>query len=95
MRGGWNERMHDGWGAQHIIGMVLMALFVVSIIWLIVTWTRKGLHTSASQAAAPLAAASPTKSAEEILAERLARGEIDPADYEARRALLDGPAPTA
>lgn len=90
MRGGWNEGMHDGWGAQHIIGMVLMGLFVVSIIWLIVTWTRKGLHASSSQAAAPLAAPSPTKSAEEILAERLAKGDIDPADYKARLDALKG-----
>ena len=88
MRGGWHERFNDGWGAQHIIGMVLMALFVVSVIWLIVSFVRKNANGAAS--AAPAVAASPTKSAEQILAERLATGDIDPADYKARLDALKG-----
>ena len=89
MRGGWNERFNDGWGAQHIIGMVLMALFVVSVVWLIVSFVRKNA-SSAAPAAAAAVAASPTKSAEQILAERLATGDIDPADYKARLDALKG-----
>ena len=88
MRGGWNERFNDGWGAQHIIGMVLMALFVVSVVWLIVSFVRKNANGAAS--AAPAVAASPTKSAEQILAERLATGDIDPTDYKARLDALKG-----
>jgi uncharacterized membrane protein len=80
--------MNDGWGAQHIIGMVLMALFVVSVIWLIVSFVRK--NSIATSAAAPAAAVSATKTAEQILAERLATGEIDPADYKARLDALKG-----
>lgn len=87
MHGDWNDRIHDGWGAQHIIGMVLMALFVVSVIWLIVSWTRKNARALIAPSAA---AVSPTKTAEEILAERLAKGEIDPADYKARLDVLKG-----
>ena len=88
MRGGWNERFNDGWGAQHIIGMVLMALFVASVIWLIVSFVRKNANGAATAATA--VAASPTKSAEQILAERLATGDIDPADYKARLDALKG-----
>ena len=66
MRGGWHERFNDGWGAQHIIGMVLMALFVASVIWLIVSFVRKNANGAASAASA--VAVSPTKSAEQILA---------------------------
>jgi uncharacterized membrane protein len=80
--------MNDGWGAQHIIGMVLMALFVVSVIWLIVSFARR--NGIAASAAAPAAAVSATKTAEQILAERLATGEIDPADYKARLDALKG-----
>ena len=88
MRGGWHERFNDGWGAQHIIGMVLMALFVVSIIWLIVSFVRK--NSSVAAPAAQTVAPSATKTAEQILAERLATGDIDPTDYKARLDALKG-----
>lgn len=68
---GWG----DGWG--HMFGGgILMWLFWIGIIavivWLVLAATRRG-------------SASGGRSALDILEERYARGEIDRADYEARR----------
>lgn len=68
---GWG----DGWG--HMFGGgLLMLLFWVAVIavivWLVVAMVRRG-------------SASGGRSALDILEERYARGEIDRADYEARR----------
>ena len=70
--------MHgDGWGWGWVVGLVLMVALVVIAVLLVVRMT------SSTSAAAPRS--EPTRrSAEEVLADRLARGEIDTTEYRER-----------
>lgn len=85
---GWNS----GWGW---LGSGLMMVLVWgALIALVVVLARRWTHTPAAPAApsAPVMPATPASrrpTAQEILAERLARGEIDAEDYKARKAALD------
>ena len=76
--------MHDG-GSGHwwwwVIGLVVLVLLVVAIVALFTRWPAG----SASRQVAPEAQRS---SAEHVLADRLARGEIDPDEYRRRRDAL-------
>ena len=88
--GNWNHDM--GGGNWWWIPMTLMmVVFWGGLIWLGITLLRRS-HTApqlptAGVAAAP--AATPARAtAQEILAERLARGEIEPDDYRARLDVL-------
>ena len=75
-----------------VIGLAMLAIAVAAIAVAVVALVR----VNRAAAAAPGAtSAGGSASARALLDDRLARGEIDPADYEARRALLDGPAPGA
>lgn len=76
--------MDNGWG----IAMVLAMLGFWALVILVVAWF---IHsTRAHRAALPTpAAGTAASSAESILAERLARGEIDPEEYQARRRALN------
>ena len=95
-RNDWNDHMGNGRG---IFMLVICALLVGLIVWLVVSSNRRH-HAPAAQpqqphvGPAPLAAAKPT--AQQILDERLARGEIEVDDYRARlealRAASDSPA---
>lgn len=82
--------MHDwnggaGWGAGAWVMMVMMATFVVLCVGLVVWLVRQ----SSQQGAAPAQlSAPPGGDARRILDERFARGEIDEAEYRARRELL-------
>lgn len=79
--GDWN----DGWGGGSWWWMAIMMIaFWGGVIWLAVTFIRRGPNTSHPHThdTQPLAAARPA--AQEILAERLARGEIEPDDYRQR-----------
>lgn len=82
MHGNWNNDMHDGFGWGWIPMMIMMLLVFGSFIWLGVAVLRR--TDSREHAAAVAPSASPTPNAQQILAERLARGEIEPDDYRTR-----------
>ncbi len=84
-RGRFGGRMggHRGW--------LRLAIFLVILVGaiLLTWWLARRRPTTAAAPGAPAAAPpSPTASAESILAERLARGEISPDDYRAARDAL-------
>jgi putative membrane protein len=73
--------MHgDGWGWAGIVGLAFMVALVVLAVVLIVRLTSQPDQR-------PSAEPSP-RSAEDLLAERLARGEIDTEEYRQRRDAL-------
>lgn len=79
-----NGHMDGGWGFAMILGMIgVWALVVVGVIWLV----RSNRLTNSS---AQGAGGSTTSSAQRILAERLARGEIDQTEYESLHRTLTG-----
>ena len=78
----WN----GGWGWGNWLAMSLMMLvFWGAVIWLVVTLVR-GSNRGGTSTAAP-------RSAEDLLAERFARGEIDEAEYQERLRVLRGGQP--
>ena len=77
-----------GWGWTLIVFWSLFWVGLLGVaIWAAAHWARGN-----SQAEAP--EQPPTKSAHELLDERLARGDIDPDDYQQRRDLIDQRTPT-
>ena len=80
-------RFNDG-GGHHPFMVAMMILVCVAVvgalIWALVSLSRAKKQSHATSAVAPTT----TASALQILDERLARGEIEPADYEARKRLL-------
>ena len=91
MHGNWNDRMGDGWGWWPMV--IMMVIFWGGLIWLGVTLLKRDHHTPQVHApgtpVAPIASAKATP--QEILAERLARGEIEPDDYRRRLDALRPP----
>ena len=80
------DRDDVGRGGGHwwgwLIGLAVIALFVVIVVWVVTRMTQQ--HTTAA-----LTPHDPTRpSAEDVLADRLARGEIDEAEYRRRRDAL-------
>lgn len=76
--------MGTGWGALMVLGMlVIWVLVALAVVWFVRT-TRTPYPSAGPHGAAP----GGTPGAEQILAERLARGEIEPADYQARLTAL-------
>ena len=71
--GGW------GWGAWLMMG-IFMLVFWGLVAWVVVTLVRGSSGSSGSRR--------PERSAEEILAERFARGEIDKDEFNERRDAL-------
>ena len=87
-------RWSDGWGSGTGWWMAIMMIVVVAAVaWIIVTVLRHGTHQHPlAVAPSPVTGASrPTP--QEILAERLARGEIEPEEYAKRLAALLGTSP--
>lgn len=80
----WNhEHMDSGWGVVMMVSMLLFwLLVVVAIVWLVRTTRTSRLSWT------PSPGGPGTANAEQLLAERLARGEIEPEDYQARLAAL-------
>ena len=79
--GNWNYDMGGGnwwWMA------IMMIAFWGGIIWIAVTLIRHGNHTSHAPAHMPVASPPARPTPQELLAERLARGEIEPDDYRNR-----------
>ncbi|NRQ51657.1 SHOCT domain-containing protein [Aeromicrobium sp. YC3-14] len=78
-----NGHMDGGWGFAMMLGMLgFWALIAVGIVWFVRS------NPMATGSSAPEAPRSTTESAERILAERLARGDIDQAEYQSRLSAL-------
>lgn len=87
MAGRYDGHMDDGWGVVMVLLMIaLWGLLAVGVAYLV-------RATRAPSTPPPPAGPTthPLSSAEQILAERLARGEIDPDDYQARLSALRAP----
>ena len=92
MHGTWND-MHDGVGWGSIPMVIMMLLVWGSLIWLGVALIRR---TGTQESGAGLSPTAPhPPNPQQILAERLARGEIEPDDYRTRLAALTGAHPQA
>jgi putative membrane protein len=83
-RAGQRMDWNDGHPAGRIIFMIIVALIFIGLIVGVVVALRR---TSRSHTSAAPATTSAT-AAREILDQRFARGEIEPADYEERKRLL-------
>lgn len=84
--GYWDDgHMDGGWGIVMVLGMVAIWLTLVAALVLAVLWVARGAGSGSSTAPR---GTGPDGAAEQILAERLARGEIDVEDYRARLAAL-------
>ncbi len=91
-------RWDDGGGADHPVMRVIMVVvflaLVAGLIWSLVALSRAKKQAGAAAGSTAGASAGATgyptaaPSALQILDERLARGEIEPADYESRKRLL-------
>jgi len=72
----------DGWGDGRWIAMTIFMVVLIGLVTVLVVWlvrTTGGQDRGASSAMA---------AAEQVLAERFARGEIDEEEFTRRRALL-------
>ena len=80
----WHHFGHGGDG-MYWIGPIMMIVLVALVVWLIVSLSRRpgGRHEH-WQHGGPWQPPSRPASAEQLLADRLARGEIEVADYQAR-----------
>ena len=89
----WN----DGWGnGAWILMAIMMVLFWGGLIWLGVALFRRGPHMAAPHGHEVVAPPPSGPSPQDMLAERLARGEIEPDDYRLRlEALRNGRPETA
>jgi uncharacterized membrane protein len=90
-------RMHRGdrFGFHPLMGILLVVVIAAAgalIVWMFRSRTPAVAAAAPAPGVAPTttAAPSPTAHAEAILAERLARGEVSPADYREILAALRG-----
>src|SRR5918995_6671791 len=94
---GQGGMMGGGWGIFGIIGMLVPLLFIGGLIAVIVwavTQLGSGGHAPSGRYAAGSAGIH-EQSAEEIVKQRFARGEIDAKEYEERHRILREEPPTA
>jgi putative membrane protein len=88
--GNWNNGMdHGDWGWIPMV--IMMVVLVGALIWIGSALIRSNRHMPVLSAPASPTAATPSVArftAQEILAERLARGEIEPDDYRQRLEAL-------
>ncbi len=83
---------HDGGGNWWWIPMTLMMIaFWAGLAWVVVTLVRHGAHqtTAATPPQPHLTPPLPPSDPRQLLAERLARGDIEIDDYRARLDALD------
>jgi Predicted membrane protein len=88
----WHDGFHHGVGWGGLILLVMMVVLLAGVIWLLIVAARGGIggaRGGSSRAVPGPVAPSP----EDILRERLARGEIDPDDYAKRLNALRSSAP--
>jgi putative membrane protein len=88
MRGwyGWNHMSGAGWFAMTVSTVLLLALVVGGIVLLIRVGQQPAQRSTPPQHVAP----PPRRAPDELLADRLARGEIDEDEYRRRlTALVD------
>lgn len=79
----WGPYADWWWGlAMGLLWLAFLTLTIVGIVLVIRSLTRAD-HRSTP--------ATGNETALNVLAERFARGEIDPSEYEERRRLLEGP----
>lgn len=84
--GNWN----DGMGGGNWWWMAFMMFVILGgLIWIGITLSRHGNHTPHLQTPGAAPITTPRHTPQEILAERLARGEIDPDDYRQRLDALE------
>jgi len=86
VRYGDYDHMNNGWG-------VVMVLTAVGI-WALVAVAVVALARATRTPGAPPTPPRPGSSAEQILAERLARGDIDPEEFRSRMDALGAHRPT-
>ena len=87
----WDDgHMDNGWGIAMVLGMLaIWALVVVAIVWIVRSATAAAAPTAPGDSADRGASAgSVTGTAEQILAERLARGDIEVEEYRTRLEAL-------
>ena len=85
-----NGRWNDGMGSSSVWWMAVMMIALVAVVAAaIILFSRRndGLSQRADSRATPPQPL-PQQSPQAILAERLARGEIEPEDYSARLSIL-------
>lgn len=88
--GDWHNGMGNGswWWVPM---MIMMVAFWGGLIWIGVTLLKRNHMPQAHAHEAPPAVSATKPTAQEILAERLARGEIEPDDYRQRLEALHRP----
>jgi len=77
---GETEMMNGNWGASGgwmIVGGAMMLAFWAVVFWAVVSFVRRPTETGTR-----------TRTAEEILAERFARGDLDADEFQQRRQAL-------
>lgn len=95
---GYNDgHMDDGWGVAMMLGMLGIWVVLIAVLVFAIVWSVRASRTPREAWTVPPAAPAPgsggatgrvTGSAEQILAERLARGEIDAEEYRTRLEAL-------
>ncbi len=79
----WNAYSMSGWGVWSYVFMTLVVLVPTALVLL-------AAAAVARRPGAERRGRSPDRSAEQVLAERFARGEIDDEEYRRRLAVLRG-----
>lgn len=93
-RGNWGRGMHhDRWDWHWIPMLVVVVVVLVLLVWLASTTLRRSAEVPMGPQGAPVQHPGPRLTAEEILAERLAHGDIEVDDYHRRLEALHKPRP--
>lgn len=79
--GNWNYGMGNG---NWVPMMIMMVALWAGLIWVGITLLKRNNHATHVHAPGTPPLASPKPTAQEMLAERLARGDIDTDDYRQR-----------
>ena len=90
--GNWDDgHMDDGWGLAMFFGMLSVGVLIAIAVGLAVLWAARSAKAPSPTPVEPPASATMrggTEQAVQILAERMARGEIDTEEYETRLEAL-------
>lgn len=90
--GYWDEgHMDDGWGLAMVLAMLAVGLLIALAVGVAVLWTTRFASAPSQTSIGPLGGSAThgdPADAEQILAARMARGEIDTEEYRARLDVL-------